>query len=115
MDSSNLIAHFRDNKIKFRIEVEGKEIDLTNKKISFPSDYVKVVPNNANKWGCEYRLYFNGSVPKEYESIVKKNSFYHQQKYNSIINSNELIKDMLNKGCCWGDNYVDIYIYSKIK
>lgn len=106
MDSSDLIEHFKYNKTKFRIEVEGKKSSLKREGIEFNdnTDYIKSFPEETNKWGNEYRLYFNGDVPDSYKDIVRKNSFYNTSKYKKVINNDELIRDMLDNGCNLGDN-----------
>lgn len=104
MDSSNLITHFKTNNIPFRIEVEGKESDLKKEGLDLGLDSVRSWANDANKWGCEYRLYFNGNIPNEYSYLTKKNFFYNTDKYAYVINNNELIKDMLKRNCLLGDN-----------
>lgn len=106
MDSSDLIKDFKSQKPKFRIEVEGRESSLKREGIEFNDspDYIRSFPEGANKWGCEYRLYFNGDVPDNYRDMVCENSFYNTTEYKKVINSKELIKDMLNRGCHLGDN-----------
>ena len=67
-------------------------------------DYIRIFPEGTNKWACEYRLYFNDDVPDNYNYMACKNSFYNIGKYEKVINNNELIRDMLNRGCKFGDN-----------
>lgn len=106
MDSSDLIEHFKSNKTKFRIEIEGRESSLKREGIEFNdnTDYIKSFPEGTNKWANEYRLYFNGYVPDNYRDMVCENSFYNKDEYKNIINNNELIRDMLDNGCNLGDN-----------
>lgn len=105
MDSSDLIRYFRTNNIRFRIEVEGKESDLIREGINFNyPDSIVVLEEDANKRGVEYRLYFNGNIPNQYEYLVRCNSFFHTDIYKNIINNNALIKDMLKNGCHFGNN-----------
>lgn len=106
MDSSDLINYFKSYKAKFRIEVEGRESSLKIEGIEFndSADYIKIFHEGTNKWACEYRLYFNGDVPDNYRDMVRENSFYNTTDYKKVINNNELIKDMLNRGCHLGNN-----------
>lgn len=106
MDSSDLIEHFKCNKTKFRIEVEGKKSSLKREGIEFNdnTDYIKSFPEETDKWGNEYRLYFNGDVPDNYRDMVCENFFYNTYEYKKVINNNELIRDMLNRECKFGDN-----------
>lgn len=100
MDSSDLINYFKSNNVRFRIEVEGKASDLQWEGIKPNGDNsVKVLPEYSNKWGVEYRLYFNGNVPDKYQYLVIQNSFYNTDMYKNVINNN-LIRDMLSTENC---------------
>lgn len=102
----DLVQYFKHNNIRFRIEVEGKISDLKRQGIS-PDRYnsVKVLPDYSNKWGVEYRLYFNGNVPDKYQYLVRQNFFYNTDRYKNVINNNNLIRDMLStENCHLGEN-----------
>ncbi|MEI0701508.1 hypothetical protein [Brachyspira intermedia] len=103
MDWSILINHFKN--VGCRIEIEGKKSDILKEGITdFSLDSVRDWEENANKWGVEYRIYFNGNVPDIYSSYVKNNAFFNTDRFLYVINNNELARIMLNNGFRLGDN-----------
>ena len=116
MDSSDLINYFKSNNVRFRIEVEGKASDLQWEGIKPNGDNsVKVLPEYSNKWGVEYRLYFNGNIPDKYQYLVRQNSFYNTDMYKNVINNNGILFYSMWKGYLENDEMKQFINFMKEK
>lgn len=107
------IAGYFANPIhKCRIEIEARETTITNYDstyravtgVSIPvgSEFVTSLPNNADKWGREMRLYFwfldGAPLPSIVAQLMTAVGRPGYEQWNGRLNSNDIINDLLEIG-----------------
>ena len=91
----------------FFIEAEGRVDDIDNfiagyncshsEQIGLYSDGIRVLKDDANKWGLELRLYVPETPPESLIDIFTRNTVYRPE-YTYRLNDNTIIKTLLGMG-----------------
>lgn len=91
----------------FLIEAEGRVDDIENfidgyncshsEQIDLSSDGIRVLKENANKWGLELRLYVPETPPESLLNIFKRSAVYRPE-YTYRLNDNTIIRALLGMG-----------------
>lgn len=112
--ASELATFFEDTGQPVRIEIEGKPgaieqfiqryNDRYNQSLTENSEGVVVLEEGANKWGIEYRLYFNDDNGLPIGVTVTRNRSSYQGQYSLRINDNNVIEELFEYGFKVGEN-----------
>lgn len=113
---ADLVTFIQSNKIRTRIEVEGKPSDIANfvneynKKynhnITTNSDGLRTLHEDANKWGLQCRIYFSSvlGMPQPYSDQVRGNNTFDPITYPHRINNHDVVMALFAKGFIVGNN-----------
>lgn len=107
----NLVAQFlteiHSQGKTFFIEAEGRVDDIDNfiagyncshsEQIGLYSDGIRVLKDDANKWGLELRLYVPEIPPESLKDAFTKNTVYRPE-YKYRLNDNAIINALLGMG-----------------
>lgn len=97
------------------IEVEGRSESI-DKFVRYYSQNYDVINNssegicilnsNVDKWGVEYRIYFNGieRIPQYWDDRKYRNSKYRASKYHYRIDDKKLVEYLFDNGYRIGYN-----------
>lgn len=101
-DLNNTVDYFKKN--PFILSVEGKKSRLIQEGIELNNKYVVELPEDADKDGIEYRIYFNANnnFPKleEVGLVTSK----RKEEFNDSINRLDLGKALIKNGYKIGRN-----------
>lgn len=107
-----LAGYFANPIRNTRIEIEAKESvinsyketyeNLTGTSLPIRTDSVVTLPNNADKWGREMRLYFSctnaGSVPQSVNDQMTVGGRPGYDDWNKRLNSGDIIDRLFEYG-----------------
>lgn len=113
MNFYNDLVCFLNGLDDFFIEVEGKPDkltvfineynQLTNSSITMQTDGIRILGENVDKWGLEFRLYTNVRPQSPLNNEFHSNRTYRTE-YSFRCNNNSLIKPLLFNGFYLGRN-----------
>ncbi|RDB03838.1 hypothetical protein [Runella aurantiaca] len=107
-----IVGYFANPIRDVRIEIEAREITITNYNqaymsqtgtpIPIGSDAVTILSNNANKWGREMRVYFictdHETTPDSLDELMTSNNRPGYEKWTNRLNSRSIIDDLIGLG-----------------
>lgn len=95
-----------------RLEAEAKEErlrsffeeygNITNERLTFNTDGIVLLQDDADKWGLELRIYISDTTnfPQEYSRYLTTNTRFEEyyQAYDARLNNNNLIIQLIRIG-----------------
>lgn len=105
-----------DRQLRFEAEAKSERLDIfftqyqdiTNEQLTYDTDGIVRLQDDADKWGLELRIYISDDedFPHEYSNYLTSNTrFEHQyQAYAARLNSNDIILELFRIGFRIGES-----------